>query len=91
MAIKKESGGKTPMAKAASKSKPRKVVVDPSSALPKIKAAKKVMQNSIGGDYASSRAMDRYAKKLKKYGVTVNPAKDNPYYVPAKSKTSKGR
>ena len=91
MAIKKESGGKKPMAKAVSKAKSKKVVVDPSSALPKIKAAKAKAVSNATTDYATSRAADTYAKELKKYGIKMNPKTNFPYYVPAKSKTSKGR
>jgi hypothetical protein len=91
MAIKKESGGKKPMGKMASKAKPRKVMVDPSSASGSINKAKKALKNS-GGDYDTSRKADAYAKELKKIGIIINPAKDMYGYKPvSKPRTPRGR
>ncbi len=104
MAIKKESGGsKKPiekmaikgqanrsMAKMASKAKPRKVVVDPSSASASINAAKKKMTS--GGattDYEVSRAADAYAKALRKYGVKITPSTWG-YYKPGPGSNAAG-
>jgi hypothetical protein len=90
MAIKRESGGsKKPVARMASKAKPRTVSVDPSSASAAIRAARKKMTSGDATtDYEVSRAADAYAKALKKYGVKITPASWN-YYKPKSTGTKK--
>ena len=75
------------MAKMARKAAPRKVMVDPSSASASIRAAKTVVKNA-GGDYDTSRAVDSYAKELKKVGIIINP-KEMYGYKPKSSLKSK--
>jgi hypothetical protein len=89
MAIKRESGGK--------KTKPKKVMVDPSSSIPKMREAQvrasaryKAINNSNNdSDYALSRAADTYAKELRKIGIPVDVTKWMDY-VPSSSSRGGG-
>ena len=87
--MKAQTGGNVKK-KATAKAKPKQVLVDPSSSIPKMREAQKKAsagyKNSSGTDYEVSRVADVYAKELKKIGIPVDVTKWAYYKPPVGSR-----
>ena len=82
--MKAQTGGNI---KKKATAKPKKVYTDPSSSIPKMRAAeKKMTSGGAATDYEVSRAADVYAKELKKMGIPVDVTKWAYYKPPVGSR-----